>query len=163
MSQGLSRSRKPGLRSAPSSPSITPSSAIPFRASDPRAEEDVFVAADRAAASRLLCVCGAVRRIRCGRDPDQGVLDGDEFVLNGHKRFVTSGRQARVAIVYALTDPSKGRDGLSAFIVETDTPGFSIGEGNDMLGLRATETVDLLLRDCRVPKANLLGERTRAS
>ena len=79
------------------------------------------------------------------------VLDGDAYVLNGHKRFVTSGRQARVAIVYALTDPSKGRDGLSAFIVDTDTPGFAVGDGNDMLGLRATETVDLLLR--RLPRA----------
>jgi alkylation response protein AidB-like acyl-CoA dehydrogenase len=83
--------------------------------------------------------------------------DGDAFVLNGHKRFVTNGRHARLAIVYALTDPSKGREGLSAFIVETDTPGFSVGERNEMLGLRASETVDLLLRDCRVPKANLLG------
>jgi alkylation response protein AidB-like acyl-CoA dehydrogenase len=85
------------------------------------------------------------------------VLDGGEFVLNGHKRFVTNGRQARIAIVYALTDPSKGRDGLSAFIVETDTPGFAVGDGNEMLGLRATETVDVLLNDCRVPAQNLLG------
>ena len=86
------------------------------------------------------------------------VLDGDAYVLNGHKRFVTSGRQAKVSIVYALTDPSKGRDGLSAFIVETDTPGFVVGDGNDMLGLRATETVDLLISDCRVPRGNLLGD-----
>ena len=85
------------------------------------------------------------------------VAAGDDFVLNGHKRFVTSGRQARIAIVYALTDPSKGRDGLSAFIVETDTPGFAVGETNEMLGLRASEAVDVLLRDCRVPKGNLLG------
>ena len=85
------------------------------------------------------------------------VADGDQFVLNGHKRFVTSGRHARVAIVYALTDPSKGRDGLSAFIVETGTPGFELGETNEMLGLRASEAVDILLRDCRVPKGNLLG------
>jgi alkylation response protein AidB-like acyl-CoA dehydrogenase len=85
------------------------------------------------------------------------VAAGDHFVLNGHKRFVTSGRQARIAIVYALTDPSKGRDGLSAFIVETDTPGFAVGETNEMLGLRASEAVDVLLRDCRVPKGNLLG------
>jgi alkylation response protein AidB-like acyl-CoA dehydrogenase len=85
------------------------------------------------------------------------VPDGDAFVLNGHKRFVTSGRRARVAIIYALTDPSKGRDGLSAFIVDTDTPGFSVGDRNEMLGLRASETVDLLLNECRVPKANLLG------
>jgi butyryl-CoA dehydrogenase len=70
---------------------------------------------------------------------------------------VTSGRQARVAIIYALTDPSKGRDGLSAFIVDTDTPGFSVGDRNEMLGLRASETVDLLLNECRVPKDNLLG------
>jgi alkylation response protein AidB-like acyl-CoA dehydrogenase len=85
------------------------------------------------------------------------VADGDQYVLNGHKRFVTSGRNARIAIVYALTDPSKRRDGLSAFIVETSTPGFTVGETNDMLGLRASEAVDVLLRDCRVPKANLLG------
>ncbi|HKY20293.1 MAG TPA: acyl-CoA dehydrogenase family protein [Vicinamibacterales bacterium] len=86
------------------------------------------------------------------------VLVGDAYVLNGHKQFVTSGRHARVSLVYALTDPSKGRDGLSAFIVDTDTPGFMVGESNDMLGLRATETVDLLLNNCRVPKENLLGK-----
>jgi len=86
------------------------------------------------------------------------ILDGDAYVLNGHKRFVTSGRQARVSIVYALTDPSKGRDGLSAFIVETDTAGFAVGDRNEMLGLRATETVDVLLNDCRVPTGNLLGD-----
>ena len=85
------------------------------------------------------------------------VLDDDAYVLNGHKRFVTSGRQARVSIVYALTDPAKGRDGLSAFIVDTDAPGFAVGDGNDMLGLRATESVDLLINNCRVPKENLLG------
>src|SRR5688572_6096899 len=86
------------------------------------------------------------------------VADGTHFVLNGHKRFVTSGRHARVAIVYALTDQSRGRDGLSAFIVETDTPGFAVGETNEMLGLRASEAVDVMLRDCRVPRENLLGE-----
>jgi butyryl-CoA dehydrogenase len=85
------------------------------------------------------------------------VADGDHFVLNGHKRFVTSGRHARVAIIYALTDPAKGRDGLSAFIIETSTPGFAVGETNEMLGLRGSEAVDVLLQDCRVPKANLLG------
>ena len=86
------------------------------------------------------------------------VADGGHYVINGHKRFVTGGRQARIAIVYALTDPSKGREGLSAFIVETDTPGFDVGETNEMLGLRASEAVDVVLRDCRVPRANLLGE-----
>jgi alkylation response protein AidB-like acyl-CoA dehydrogenase len=62
-----------------------------------------------------------------------------------------------VAIIYAVTDPARGRDGLSAFIVDTDTPGFSIGDTNEMLGLRATETVDVVLNDCRVPGTNLLG------
>lgn len=85
------------------------------------------------------------------------VPDGGHFVLNGQKRFVTSGRNARIAIVYALTDPARGRDGLSAFIVETDTPGFAVGDTNEMLGLRASEAVEVALRDCRVPKANLLG------
>jgi butyryl-CoA dehydrogenase len=85
------------------------------------------------------------------------VADGNSFVLNGHKAFVTNGRHARVVIVYASTDPSRGREGLSAFIVEKDTPGLSVGDVDDKLGLRAAETVHLLLRDCRVPKANLLG------
>ena len=70
---------------------------------------------------------------------------------------MTSGRQARIAIVYALTDPSKGRDGLSAFIVETDTPGFAVGETNDMLGLRASEAVDVLLARLPGAEGNLLG------
>ena len=86
------------------------------------------------------------------------VADGDGFVLNGHKRFVTNGRQAKLAIIYAVTEPAKGREGLSAFLVEMNTPGLEVGNTNDMLGLRAAETVDLLLADCRVPKDNLLGE-----
>jgi butyryl-CoA dehydrogenase len=87
--------------------------------------------------------------------------DGDDFVLNGQKAFVTNGRLAQTAIVYALTDPARGRDGLSAFIVEKDTPGFSVGKLEDKLGLRAVETVALDFQDCRVPKANLLGGLNR--
>jgi alkylation response protein AidB-like acyl-CoA dehydrogenase len=87
------------------------------------------------------------------------VEDGDDFVLNGRKVFVTNGRLARVAIVYALTDPARGRDGLSAFIVErrADERACLVGKVEDKLGLRAAETVELILQDCRVPKANLLG------
>src|SRR5688572_28515569 len=85
------------------------------------------------------------------------VADGGEFVLNGHKRFVTNGRQAKVAIIYALTEPAKGREGLHAFVVEMNAPGLVVCQTIDMLGLRAAETVDLLLADCRVPKENLLG------
>jgi alkylation response protein AidB-like acyl-CoA dehydrogenase len=85
------------------------------------------------------------------------IADGDVLVLNGQKLFVTNGRQARVAIVYALTDVSKGREGLSAFIVETSTPGLTIGGAAEKLGLRAAEMVEFSFRDCRVPKENLLG------
>jgi alkylation response protein AidB-like acyl-CoA dehydrogenase len=85
------------------------------------------------------------------------VDDGNSYVVNGQKLFVTNGRRARVAIVYALTDPAKGRDGLSAFIVDMNTPGLSVGKTAEKLGLRAAEIVDLSFRDCRVPKANLLG------
>ena len=83
--------------------------------------------------------------------------DGGGFVLNGRKLFVINGRQAAIAIVYASTDPARGRDGLSAFIVEKDTHGFTVGKADDKLGLRAAETVELTFHDCRIPKANLLG------
>jgi alkylation response protein AidB-like acyl-CoA dehydrogenase len=78
-------------------------------------------------------------------------------VLDGQKLFVTGGRHARVIIVYASTDAAQGREGLSAFIVDKDTPGLSVGKVNEMLGLRASEPVELSFHDCRVPKANLLG------
>ena len=87
--------------------------------------------------------------------------DGDSFVLNGQKVFVTNGRLARIAIVYALTDASRGRDGLSAFIVDKDTPGFAVGRRQEKLGLHAAETMALSFADCRVPNANLLGGLNR--
>jgi alkylation response protein AidB-like acyl-CoA dehydrogenase len=86
---------------------------------------------------------------------------GDEFVLNGRKAFVTNGRAARFAIVYALTDAARGRDGLSAFIVDKSTPGVATGARQEKLGLHAAETVPLTFTDCRVPKANLLGGLNR--
>jgi alkylation response protein AidB-like acyl-CoA dehydrogenase len=87
--------------------------------------------------------------------------DGDAFVLNGEKTFVTNGRAARVAIVYALTDASRGRDGLSAFIVDKDTVGVAVGARQEKLGLHAAETVALTFTDCRVPRSNLLGGMNR--
>jgi butyryl-CoA dehydrogenase len=89
------------------------------------------------------------------------MADGDSFVVNGRKLFVINGKQARVAIVYALTDPARGRDGLSAFIVDTDSSGLSVGKVDDKLGLRAAQTVELTFHDCRVPKSNLLGGLNR--
>ena len=83
--------------------------------------------------------------------------DGAEFVLNGSKIFVTNGKHARVAIVYAVTDPTRGKKGISAFLVEKDAPGFSVGKLEDKLGLRGSDTAELIFQDCRVPRANLVG------
>jgi butyryl-CoA dehydrogenase len=87
------------------------------------------------------------------------VLDGDEWVLNGTKQFITSGDIAEVVTVMAKTDKTKGAKGISAFIVEKDTPGFKAGQLEDKLGLRGSRTAELILEDCRVPKENLLGEK----
>ena len=86
------------------------------------------------------------------------VLDGSEWVINGTKQFITSGDIAEVTIVMAMTDKSKGAKGISAFIVEKDTPGFKIGQLEDKLGLRGSRTAELIFEDCRIPKENLLGE-----
>ena len=87
--------------------------------------------------------------------------DGNGFLLNGRKLFVINGKQASVAIVYALTDPARGRDGLSAFIVEKDSAGLSVGKIDGKLGLRGAQTVELTFRDCRIPGSNLLGGANR--
>jgi len=86
------------------------------------------------------------------------VLDGNEWVLNGTKQFITSGNIAEVTIVMAMTDKKKGAKGISAFIVEKDTPGFKVGQLEDKLGLRGSGTAELIIEDCRVPKESLLGE-----
>jgi len=87
------------------------------------------------------------------------VLDGDEWVLNGTKQFITSGDIAWVTTVMAKTDKTKGAKGISAFIVEKDTPGFKVGQLEDKLGLRGSHTAELILENCRIPKENLLGEK----
>lgn len=86
------------------------------------------------------------------------VLDGDEWVLNGTKQFITSADLAWVTTVMAKTDKTKGAKGISAFIVERDTPGFKIGQIEDKLGLRGSHTVELILEDCRIPKENMLDK-----
>ena len=83
-------------------------------------------------------------------------LDGDEWVLNGTKQFITTGDIAWVTTIMAKTDKDKGAKGISAFIVEKDTPGFKVGQLEDKLGLRGSHTAELILEDCRVPKENLL-------
>ncbi len=87
------------------------------------------------------------------------VLEGDEWVINGTKQFITSGDIAEVTTVMAKTDKTQGAKGISAFIVEKDTPGFKIGQIEDKLGLRGSHTVELIFKDCRVPKENLLDKK----
>ena len=83
--------------------------------------------------------------------------NADGYCLNGTKLFITNGKYADLAIVYAITDPSRGKKGISAFLVEKGTEGFSVGKVEDKLGLRSSDTAELLFRDCRVPKESLLG------
>jgi butyryl-CoA dehydrogenase len=84
--------------------------------------------------------------------------DGQDYVLNGTKIFTTNGSRADLAIVYAITDRARGKKGISAFLVETNSPGFIVGKLEDKLGLRSSDTVSLLFEDCRVPRENLLGK-----
>ncbi len=86
-----------------------------------------------------------------------GVLDGDSYVLNGNKIFITNGGEAEVNIVFAVTDKEKKAKGVSAFIVEKGTPGFSFGKKERKMGLRSSPTLELIFDNCRVPKENLLG------
>ena len=84
--------------------------------------------------------------------------DGDHYVLNGTKNWVTNGAHAEAILLFARTDPSSGNRGITAFIVTPDLPGFSVGKHEDKMGLRASVTVELGLVDCRVPVANRLGD-----
>ncbi|OAT81837.1 acyl-CoA dehydrogenase [Desulfotomaculum copahuensis] len=85
------------------------------------------------------------------------VADGDEYVLNGTKIFITNGGRADIYVVIASTDKSKGHRGTAAFIVEKDTPGFTFGKKEHKMGIRASYTYELVFENCRVPKENMLG------
>ena len=86
------------------------------------------------------------------------VRDGDHYVLNGVKQFITSGKNGNVAIVMAVTDKAAGKRGISAFIVPTDTPGYTVARLEDKMGQHASDTAQILFENCRVPAANLLVE-----
>jgi len=86
------------------------------------------------------------------------VLDGEHWVLNGSKTFTTHAGVGQVAVLFASTDPSKAHHGISAFIVEKGTPGFSVGKHEDKLGMRASDTSEVVLQDCRIPKGQQIGE-----
>ena len=86
------------------------------------------------------------------------VLEGDHYVLNGSKCFITNGTVADTFVVFAMTDKKAGNRGISAFIVEKDFPGFSVGKHEKKMGIRGSSTCDLIFEDCIVPKENLLGK-----
>ena len=88
----------------------------------------------------------------------KAVLEGDHYVLNGSKIFITNGGEADVYIIFAMTDKSKGTKGISAFIVEKDFPGFRIGTKEKKMGIRGSSTTELIFENCIVPKENLLGQ-----
>ena len=96
-----------------------------------------------------------------GSDPvsqqTTAVRDKDGWVLNGTKRFITSGKYSKVVLVTAKTDESKGHRGISCFIIPKGTPGLTVGHMEDKMGLRASDTTDLILENCRVPDSQMLG------
>lgn len=85
-------------------------------------------------------------------------LEGDKWILNGTKHFITNGAEAEVAVICALTDPAQKTKGISTFIVEKGTPGYTVGKHEHKLGINATSTTELVFEDCAIPKENLLGE-----
>ncbi len=115
----------------------------------------------RMATGELLGAFG-LTEANAGSDPasmeTKAVLKGDRYILNGSKRFITNAGAAHIFVVFAKTAPELGSKGVTAFIVEKDFPGFSIGKHEDLLGLRATANGELIFEDCEVPKENVLGE-----
>lgn len=104
----------------------------------------------------------ALTEPNAGSDASKGtctaVLDGDHYVLNGSKIFITNGYVASVFVVFAMTNPAMGTRGISAFIVEDTFPGFSVGKHEEKMGLHGSPTSEIVFTDCIVPKENLLGQ-----
>src|SRR5437868_13389677 len=88
----------------------------------------------------------------------RATLKGSEYVLNGRKLWITNAKEAGLFVLFATLDPTAGYKGITAFLVERDFPGFSVGKKEDKLGIRASSTCELILEDCQVPKENVLGE-----
>src|SRR3989454_669037 len=108
--------------------------------------------------------CGAYALSEAGSGSDafalqtRAELKGCDYVLNGRKLWITNGKEAGIFILFATVDPSAGYKGITAFIIEKEFPGFTVGKKEDKLGIRASSTCELILEDCRVPKENVLGE-----
>ena len=103
----------------------------------------------------------ALTEPNAGSDASKGTTvcedKGDHWVMNGSKIFITNGYVADIFVVFAMTDPSKGTKGISAFIVEKDFPGFSVGRHEEKMGLHGSPTAEIVFEDCIIPKENLLG------
>jgi acyl-CoA dehydrogenase len=108
-----------------------------------------------------LALAMAITEPGCGSDPSRvqtsAVLDGDEWVLNGEKIFVTTGCRAEGVVVWATIDKTAGRAGIKSFLVEKGTPGFIVAHKEKKLGIRADDTAAYVFKDCRIPRENLLG------
>lgn len=88
----------------------------------------------------------------------RAVKDGDEYVITGTKQFITSGKYGQVAIVFAVTDPDAGKRGISAFVVPTDNPGYTVASLEDKMGQHASDTAQIFFDDCRIPADHLIGK-----
>src|SRR5947208_12992974 len=108
--------------------------------------------------------CGAYALSEAGSGSDAFALQtraehkGSDYILNGRKLWITNAKEAGIFILFATVDPAAGYRGITAFIVEKQFPGFTVGKKEDKLGIRASSTCELILEDCRVPKSNVLGE-----
>ena len=104
----------------------------------------------------------AITEPGCGSDASAvsttAVPDGDDYILNGEKIFVTDGDRCEVVVVWATLDKSKGRNAIKSFVVEKGTPGLTVGKLEHKCGIRASDTAVLILQDCRIPKTNILGD-----
>src|SRR5438876_1552840 len=106
--------------------------------------------------------CFALTEPQAGSDATNqatvAVRDGADYIVNGRKRFITTGRESSFALVFCQTDRAEAHRGISAFVVEKGAPGFTVGKTEDKLGIRASDTAELIFEDCRVPAANRLGD-----
>jgi alkylation response protein AidB-like acyl-CoA dehydrogenase len=109
-------------------------------------------------------VCGAYALSEAGSGSDafalqtKAELKGSDYLLNGRKLWITNAKEAGLFVLFATVDPGAGYRGITAFLIEKDFPGFTVGKKEDKLGIRASSTCELILEDCRVPKSNVLGE-----
>lgn len=116
----------------------------------------------RGASSGKLLGCFCLTEPQAGSDAaaiaTRAVKDGNYWVLNGVKQFITSGKNADIALVFAVTDPAAGKRGISCFGVPTDTPGYQVAHVEDKLGQHASDTAQIVFDGCRIPAANLIGQ-----